>query len=101
MCVTAIRVYGLWPGWGADPQGIKPACLSVQVICVGVSAPPTIHRQGAGGRRNTPTDGGRSFTHMPMVGRSPVARRADEARGPNDYAVASLPGWDALLHVGD
>ena len=42
-CVTAIRVDGLWPGWGADPQGIKPACLSVQVFCVGMSALPTIH----------------------------------------------------------
>src|SRR6476620_1204199 len=40
VCVAAIRVDGLWPGWGADPQGIKPAVLSVQVFCVGVSALP-------------------------------------------------------------
>lgn len=40
MCVAAIRVDGLWPGWGADPQGIKPADLSVQVFCMGVSALP-------------------------------------------------------------
>ena len=45
--VTAIRC--VWPlaGWGADPQGIKPADLSVHVMCVGVSALPTIHRKSA------------------------------------------------------
>ena len=47
MFVTAIGGYGLWPGWGADPQGIKPA-VCVFVFCVDMSAITSIHTSGEG-----------------------------------------------------
>ena len=70
-CVlAAIRVDGLWPGWGADPQGIKPAVFVSSGLLCGCVRTSRVHGRGARRRRNTPSVGGRSFTHMPMVGRS-------------------------------